>query len=189
MSQQTTFVTLSVSVSHRDHMRGSKFAKVTVVEYGDFECASSGQAYHAIKILLEEFGDRMRFVFRHFPLREFHPHVELASEAAEIAGAQNEFWQMHDLLFENQLHLKQKSLRQYAARLELDLARYDHEMSVHMYLQRVQEDIESGTKSRIRSTLAFFINGILHDVSFGLEDLQMAIETELRTYSDRKAQQ
>ena len=87
---------------------------MTVVEYGDFECPSCGQAYPAVKMLLKRFGDRVRFVYRHLPLVEVHPHAELAAEAAEAAGAQHKFWQMHDLLFEHQLHLKAASLRQYA---------------------------------------------------------------------------
>jgi len=121
----------------------------------------------------------MRFVFRHFPLREVHPHAELAAEAAEAAAAQNKFWPMHDLLFENQLHLKAKNLRRYAEEAKLDLQRYDYEMSDHVYLQHVQEHIDGGTKNRVRSTPTFFVNGVVHDVSFGLEHLQRAIETVL----------
>ncbi len=105
---------LAVPVSHSDHILGPETARITLVEYGDFECPNCGQAFHAVKILRRHFGERMRFVFRHFPLREIHLHAELAAEAAEIAGAQNKFWPMHDFLFENQLHLKAKSLRRYA---------------------------------------------------------------------------
>lgn len=180
MSQQAKPVMVALPVNHADHMWGPESARLTLVEYGDFECPICGQAYHAVKIILKHFGDRVRFVFRHFPLREVHPHAELAAEAAEAAGAQHKFWHMHDLLFENQLHLKEKSLRQYAAKAELDLVRYDQEMSDHIYLQCVQEHIESGTKIGIRSTPAFFINGVLHEVSFGLEKLERAIETQLR---------
>src|SRR6476660_6798241 len=100
---------LAVPVNHSDHFLGSHAARVTVVEYGDFECPSCGQAYPAVKIMLKHFGDKLRFVYRHFPLREVHPHAELAAEAAEAAGAQHKFWRMRDLLFENQLDLKAKS--------------------------------------------------------------------------------
>jgi protein-disulfide isomerase len=180
MNQHPELNTGAFPVSHGDHMLGPQTAGVTLVEYGDFECPSCGQAYHAVKILLKRFGERVRFVFRHFPLREVHPHAELAAEAAEAAGAQNKFWPMHDLLFENQLHLNAKSLRQYAEKANLDLARYDFEMGDHVYLQRVQEHIQSGTSSRVRSTPTFFVNGVVCDVSFGLEHLERAIETELR---------
>src|SRR5712675_1802669 len=179
MNQQAISNTLAVPVDHTDHILGVESAKVTLLEYGDFECPSCGQAYHAVKILLKHFGDRVRFVFRHFPQREVHPHAELAAEAAEAAGAQHKFWQLHDLLFENQMHLKAKSLREYAAKAELDLERYDYEMDDHVYTQRVQEHLASGNKSGVRSTPTFFINGVMHDVSFGLEHLQRAIEAEL----------
>jgi protein-disulfide isomerase len=166
-------------VSQIDHVLGSASAKITLIEYGDFECTSCGQAYHAVKILLNRFGGDLRFVFRHFPLRLAHPHAELAAEAAETAGAQHKFWPMHDLLFENQLHLKEKNLRSYAEKLELDLLRYDQEIDDHTYLQRIQESIENGTQGNIRSTPAFFVNGVLHDVSFDLERLDLAIASEL----------
>lgn len=173
--------TLAVPVNHSDHFRGLTSAKVTVVEYGDFECPSCGQAYPAVNILLKHFGDRMRFVFRHFPLREVHPHAELAAEAAEAAGAQDKFWHMHNLLFEHQLHLNARSVRQYAVEAELDLERYDYEMKDHVYLQRIQEQVNGGTRSGVRATPAFFVNGVVQDVSFGFQQLQTAIETLLRT--------
>jgi len=147
--------TLTVPFNHTDHFLGPAAAKVTVVEYGDFECPSCGQAYPAVKMLLKRFGGRMRFVFRHFPLVEVHPHAELAAEAAEAASAQHKFWQMHDLLFEHQQHLKANNLRQYALQAELDLDRYDYEMKEHLYLQRVHEHIDGGAKSGVRSTPGF----------------------------------
>src|ERR1043166_5824520 len=171
---------LAVPVDQSDHVIGARPAKVTVVEYGDFECPSCAQAYPAVQIMLEHFGGGVCFAFRHFPQREVHHHAELAAEAAEAAGAQDKFWQMHDLLFENQLHLKAHSLRQYAAKLELDLERYDYEMKDHVYLQRVQQHLASGNRSGVRSTPAFFVNGVLRDVSFGYEHLPPAIEAAVR---------
>ena len=179
MTQNNQPIALALPVNHSDHFTGSHSATVTVVEYGDFECPSCAQAYPAMKMILRHFGDRVRFVYRHFPQREVHPHAELAAEAAEAAGAQKKFWQMHDLLFENQLHLKANSLRQYAAGIELDLARYDYEMGDHVYLQRVQEHLASGRKSGIRATPTFYVNGILQDVSFNLSQLQTAINAAL----------
>jgi protein-disulfide isomerase len=172
--------TLAVPVNQTDHILGPASAKVTLVEYGDFECPSCGQAYPAVGMLLKHFEGRMRFVFRHFPLREVHPHAELAAEAAEAAGAQGKFWEMHRLLFEHQSHLKAKSLREYAEKLELDLTRYDFEMKDQVYLQRVQEHIAGGIQSGIRSTPTFYINGELHDTSFGFQQLQGAIDAALR---------
>lgn len=172
--------TLAVPVNHSDHFLGSASARVTVVEYGDFECPSCGQAYHAVQMLLKHFGDRMRFVFRHYPQREVHPHAELAAEAAEAAGAQQKFWRMHNLLFEHQAHLKAPGLRQYAQEAELDMARYDYEMRDHLYLQRIQEHSESGKHSGVRATPTFYVNGVLHDASFSIEQLQSAIDAALR---------
>ena len=177
--QRSQPFTLAVPVNHTDHVLGPASAKVTVVEYGDFECPSCGQAYPAVKMLLKRFGERVRFVYRHFPLVEVHPHAELAAEAAEAAGAQHKFWPMHDLLFEHQQHLKANNLRQYALQAELDLDRYDYEMKEHLYLQRVHEHIDGGANSGVRSTPGFFVNGAVEDVSFGLERLDKAVEAAL----------
>src|SRR2546430_9912230 len=166
--QRAQAFTLAVPVNHTDHFLGPAAAKVTVVEYGDFECPSCGQAYPAVKMLLKRFGERVRFVFRHFPLVEVHPHAELAAEAAEAAGAQHKFWQMHDLLFEHQQHLKANNLRQYALQAELDLDRYDYEMKEHLYLQRGHEHIDGGAKSGVRSPAGVFGNAAVEDRASGV---------------------
>lgn len=163
--------TLSVPVDSADHAMGPVHAPVTIVEYGDFECPNCKQAAPAVKLLLERFAGRVRFVYRHFPLEEVHPHALLAAEAAECAGGQGRFWEMHDLLFDHQDHLKLKHLHAYAERLQLDTARYTAEMDDHVYLQRVREHIESGRHSGVRSTPGFFVNGAIEDVSFGLQNL------------------
>src|SRR4051794_3947492 len=108
--------TLTVPVNSSDHVFGSAEARVTLVEYGDFECPNCGQAYHALNMLRAHFGADLRFAYRHFPLREVHPHAELAAEAAEAAAAQGRFADMHGLLFDNQQHLKPNNLRHYAER-------------------------------------------------------------------------
>src|SRR6516164_5141066 len=166
-------------VTADDHVRGRPDAPVTVLEYGDYECPYCRGAARDVQEMLARYPDTVRFVFRNFPIAQLHPHAELAAEAAEAAGAQGKFWPMHDLLFENQLHLKAKSLREYAEEARLDLERYDYEMSDHVYLQRVLEHIEGGARSSVRSTPTFFVNGVICDVSFGLEHLQQAIEAEL----------
>jgi protein-disulfide isomerase len=171
---------LSVPVSGVDHTIGPPHAAITLVEYGDFECPSCKQAAPAVKLMLEHFTGRVRFAFRHFPLEEVHPHALLAAEAAEIAGGQGKFWQMHDLLFDNQLHLKAQQLRSYAEQLQLDMARYTAELDDHIYLQRVREHQQSGRGSGVRSTPGFFINGKIQDVSFGLESLFDAVAAALR---------
>jgi len=170
---------LAVAVSAVDHTLGADHAPVTLVEYGDFECPNCKQAAPAVKLLLNRFGGRLRLVFRHFPLEEVHPHALHAALAAEAAGAQGKFWQMHDLLFENQQHLKANQLRGYAEHLELDMERYDSEMNDELYLQRVREEIEGGRRSGVRATPTFFVNGRICDVSFGLGSLAKAVEAAL----------
>jgi protein-disulfide isomerase len=170
---------LSVPVNPGDHAIGPPHVRVTVVEYGDLECPNCKQAAPAVKLLLQRFKDRIRFVFRHFPLEEVHPHALLAAEAAESAGAQGKFWQMHDLLFEHQDHLKANALRGYAERLQLDMSRYTADMKEHTYLQRIREHEQSGHDSGVRHTPTFFVNRRIHETSFGLESLFQAVEAAL----------
>jgi protein-disulfide isomerase len=178
MNQHQEFK-LAVGVSAIDHMTGPLHAAVTMVEYGDFECPNCRQAAPAVKLLLERFAGRIRLVYRHFPLEDVHPHALHAAQAAEAAGGQGKFWQMHDLLFDNQRHLKLPQLRSYAERLELDLVRYDFELEDEVYLQRVREQIDGGIRSGVRATPTFFINGALHDVSYGLQSLAKGVEARL----------
>ena len=149
---------------------------MTLVEYGDFQCPNCKQAAPVVKHLLPRFDGRLRVVYRHFPLEDVHTHALHAALAAEAAGAQGKFWQMHDLLFENQPHLDSHRLRGYAQRLELDMGRYDADMIDEIYLQRVREHIESGEQSGVRATPTFFVNGAIHDISFGLQTLGGAIK-------------
>jgi protein-disulfide isomerase len=166
-------------VTHADHILGNEHASVTLVEYGDFECPNCKQAAPAVKLLLAHFAGRMRFVWRHFPLEEVHAHALHAALAAEAAGAQGRFWPMHDLLFENQSHLKDPQLVAYAERLELDTARFRADMAHDAHLQRVREHAADARASGARGTPTFFVNGRLQDVSFGLEALHKRIESLL----------
>jgi protein-disulfide isomerase len=171
---------LAIPVSAVDHAIGAEHSPVTVVEYGDFECPTCKQAVPAVKLVLERFGQRIRFVFRHFPIESAHPHAMHAAQAAEAAGGQGKFWQMHDLLFENQRHLKIANLREYAQRLNLDMPRFIAEMDDEIYLQRVREHMQGGTQSRVRGTPGFFINGVIQDVSFGMHSLMEGVEAALK---------
>lgn len=162
-----------------DHTIGPEDARVTVVEYGDFECPNCKQAAPAVKLLLARFAGRVRFAYRHFPLEEVHPRALCAAEAAAGAGAQGTFWPMHDLLFVEQPRLDPDQLRSYAERIGLDMARFSADINEHLYLQRVRDDQQSGRASGVRSTPTFFVNGQRHDVSFGLLRLFEAVETVL----------
>lgn len=182
MSQPSHPVTLAVPPEPTDHSQGSDRARVTVVEYGDFECPNCKMAAQTPTLLLEKFPGKVRFIFRHFPL-ELHPHALPAAEAAEAAGAQGKFWQMHDLLFQNQAHLREKDLYRYAAQADLDLVRYTAEMDDHIYLQKVREHIEGGRRSHLRATPAFFVEGVLQDISFGMQGLHDAVASAVQRVS------
>ena len=166
---------LAIPVGKTDHAAGPPHATVTLVEYGDFQCPNCKQAAPAVKMLQQRFEGKLRFVFRHFPLEEVHADALCAAEAAESAGAQGKFWEMHDLLFENQQHLDTKHLRSYAERLDLDMARYVAEMDDEIYRQRIREHLAGGKASGVRATPTFFVNGKLHDVSYGVHSLGDAI--------------
>jgi len=174
---------LTLPVGERDHVQGGADAPVTLVEYGDYECPYCGRAHPIVQRVQKHFGARLRFVFRNFPLTEMHPHAEHAALAAEAAGLSGKFWEMHDLLFDNQPHLKVPQLHSYADRLQIDMARYDLEMDDHVYLQRVREHMQGGRDSGVRATPTFFVDGKLKDVSFGMRSLFDAVEAALRKRS------
>lgn len=168
------------TLSTFDHMLGPPDAPVTVVEYADFQCPRCRQAAGAVKILLARFEQRVRLVFRHFPLEEVHPRALRAAEIAECAAVQTKFWEMHDLLFENQNRLEPPRLRSYAECLELDIARVTTELKKRAHRPRIREHRRSGEHFRVRATPTFFVNGRVQDVSFGLSALPEAVERELR---------
>jgi len=160
----------------RDHVQGPAEAPVTLVEYGDYECPYCGAAYPIIKQVQSRMGDRLRFVFRNFPITTSHPHAEHAAEAAEAAAAQGAFWEMHDLLYENQQHLADGDLHGYAEQLGLDGPTFDDALAQHVYAGRVHEDFMSGVRSGVNGTPTFYINGTRHDDSYELETLLAALE-------------
>ena len=163
----------------RDHVRGDTDARVTLVEYGDFQCPYCGDAYPVVQALRETFGDRLRFVFRHMPLADLHPAAPAAAEASEAAGAQGRFWEMHDRLFEHQLELSDAQLHGHAEVIRLDLERFDAELRDGVHRARVEEDYRSGTRSGVPSTPRFFVNGVIHTGSATRRELEEAIRTEL----------
>jgi protein-disulfide isomerase len=173
-------VTLAVAPDPTDHFQGSLHAPVTLVEYGDFECPSCKVAVQTPKLLLDRFPNRIRFIFRHFPLPEAHPHALLAAEVSETAAAQGKFWPMHDRLFENQAHLKDRDLYRHANEIGLDLARYTAEMDDHIYLQKVREQVDGGRRSHIRATPTFFLDGVVQDISYGMQALHDAVAAAVR---------
>jgi len=184
MSRQAEASMLVLPVSEkRDHIFGPPNAAVTLVEYGDFECPHCGAAHLVLKELIEQLGDHFRLVFRHFPLAQIHPRAELAAEAAEAAGAQGHFWEMHDALFENQDALEEGDLVGYAEKLGLKVPRFIRELAEHTYLNRVREDFGSGVRSGVNGTPTFFLDGRRHDGGWDLESLAAAITAEAEIHS------
>ncbi len=162
-----------------DHVRGSRSAAAVLIEYGDFQCPTCKQAAPAVDLLRESMGDDLLFAFRHYPLEQIHPEALIAAEAAECAGAQGRFWEMHALLFANQGHLLMPDLDRYARQLDLDMPRFRDEMWTHAHLARVRADIALGEQANVRSTPGFFLNGQLQDVSFGMRALHDAVQAAL----------
>jgi len=159
----------------RDHIRGAPDAPVTLLEYGDFECPYCGRAEPAIRELLAEWGDDLRYVFRHLPLSDVHPWAQLAAEAAEAAAAQGRFWEMHDLLLDHQGELTPGHLRRYAQELGLDVERFADELRRRVYAGRVGEDVMSADASGVSGTPSFFINGRRHNGVYDLNTLSAAV--------------
>ena len=160
----------------RDHVQGPADAAVTLLEYGDYECPFCGAAYPIVKQVQETMGERLRFVFRNFPITTAHPHAEQAAEAAEAAAAQGQFWPMHDLLYENQQHLETDDLIAYAGRLGLDVSRFQRELADHVHAARVREDFMSGVRSGVNGTPTFYIDGERYEGSYDAEPLLDALK-------------
>ncbi|MGR7026294.1 Na+/H+ antiporter NhaA [Geodermatophilus sp. URMC 62] len=159
----------------RDHVRGPVDAPLTLVEYGDFECPFCGRATGAVEELRERFGDRLRYVFRHVPLVDVHPHARLAAEAAEVAAAQGRFWEMHDRLFAEQDRLAAPDLLEHAAAIGLDVPRFARDLGAGRYARRVQEDVESAEASGVEGTPTFFVDGRRHTGPFDADTLAAAL--------------
>ncbi len=177
MSTTQWEATLTVPVSEeRDHTQGPADAPVTLVEYGDYECPYCGRAHPIVKEVQERLGDKLRFVFRNFPITTSHPRAEHAAEAAEAAGAQGQFWSMHDLIYESQPRLSDEDLRSYAEQVGLDVERFDRELADHSYAERVRDDFMGGVRSGVNGTPTFFINGARYDDPYDADTLTAALE-------------
>jgi protein-disulfide isomerase len=161
---------LTVPVGRDDHAAGPATAPATLVEYGDYECPYCGQAYPVVKAVQKALGKKLRFVFRNMPLKEVHPHAELAAEAAEAAAAQGKFWEMHDALYENQDRLGPALVAELAANLELDVARFAADLREGRFRPRVRADFMSGVKSGVAGTPTFYIDGARWNGDWGKVD-------------------
>jgi Na+/H+ antiporter NhaA len=164
----------------RDHIRGPEGAPVTLVEYGDFECPFCGRAEQVIRELLLETGSDVRYVWRHLPLNDVHPFAQMAAEAAEAAGGQGAFWEMHDTLLAHQDDLGPRALATYAQQLNLDLDRFRADLRDHAYADRVLIDVTSADESGVSGTPTFFINGRRHYGVYDIDTLTDAVRAAKR---------
>jgi protein-disulfide isomerase len=168
--------TLKVPIGASDHIEGDAKAACTLVEYGDYQCPHCGRAYPIVKRIQKHFGDRLRFVFRNFPLNEIHPEAESAAETSEFAAAHGKFSLMHEALFENQANLGLGLYQELAEDLGLDSAALRESLKLGKFREKVRADFNGGVRSGVNGTPTFFINGQRHDDSFDFDTLVEAID-------------
>jgi protein-disulfide isomerase len=171
--------TLTPPVSGRDHTQGPGNAPVTLVEYGDYQCPYCGAAYPVIRRLQKALGKKLRFVFRNFPLTQAHPYALIAAEAAEAAALQGKFWEMHDLIYENQESLEPDILPAWAEQVGLDLEKFGTAIKQGGVTQRIKEDRASGIRSGVNGTPSFFINGERYDDAPDYDSLRAFLEEQM----------
>jgi protein-disulfide isomerase len=169
-------VHLAVPVTEQDHSQGDANAPVTLVQYGDYECPYTRQSTTVIRAIQPQLGDRLRFVFRNFPLIQIHPHALHSALAAEAADAQGKFWEMHDYIFHHQHALEDGDLSRYAEAVGLDHARYARDVNDQHALDRIEKDMEGGERSGVGGTPTFFINGTRYEGSWEQNDLLAALK-------------
>jgi protein-disulfide isomerase len=172
-------LTVPVTPEH-DHIAGRPDAPLTMVEYGDYECPFCAMAYPVTEEIIDRLGDDLLFAYRHFPLSTIHPHAPLAAEAAEAAGSQGRFWEMHGQLYADQQRLEPADLVARAEMLQLDVARFVDELRTNAHRAKVQSDFLSGVRSGVNGTPTFFINGRRHDGPPDLPSLMESLQTALQ---------
>lgn len=168
---------LRLPVNEKDHKRGAQDSPIVIVEYGDYQCPHCGLAFPILERLQKTLGDDLLFVYRHFPIAESHPDAPNAARAAEAAGRQGRFWEMHALLFENQNALDSDSLVGYAEALDLDMERWLLDMDSDAIEAKVKEDFKSGVRSGANGTPTFFLNGFRYDGDWSYEPFLEAIHS------------
>jgi protein-disulfide isomerase len=170
---------LSIPVGPSDHSLGPLEAPVTLVEYGDYECPYCADAHSLIKSILQAMGPMLLFVFRNMPFNEVHPYAQFAAEAAEAAGAQGKFWDMHDAIYEHQSEFGSALVNKLARRLKLDMTRFDADMQARQFRTRVKNDFMGGMRSGVASTPAFFINGKRYEGSVDERSLLLILQRQV----------
>jgi protein-disulfide isomerase len=176
MFERRPSLRLAVPVDESDHSNGPPDAPVTLVGYWDYSSPECCRAYPVVKQILKRMRRDLRYVVRNFPQPDLHPRAEEAAEAAESAGSQGKFWEMHDRLCENPGALDEHGLARHAADLGLDLRAFQREMSAHVHADRVRRDVEGAIRSGVTETPAFFVDEVRHQSAFGLATLLPAVQ-------------
>jgi protein-disulfide isomerase len=171
---------LANPVTEKDHAQGPADAPVTLVEYGDYECPYCGRAYPIVKEIQKRMGDRLRFVFRNFPLNTLHEHAGVAAQAAEAAAAQKKFWEMHDMLYEHQAELADADLVSYALKIGLEIYQFEADLSGEKYAKKIRADFRGGVRSGVNGTPTFFINDVRYNGAHELVPMLEALENATR---------
>jgi protein-disulfide isomerase len=178
MSSANYQARLRVPISREDHSLGPENASITLIEYGDFECPHCARAFAAVHRLLDALEGDLRFIYRHFPVTQIHPHALERARAAEAAGLQGRFWEMHALLYENQEEVGEDSLLSFARTLGLDLSRFEADQGSPQVQEKIERDIEGGVRGGVNGTPTFFVNGVRYDGDWSrpgfLEELMQA---------------
>lgn len=168
---------LKVPVTAEDHIQGSERASITLVEYGDYQCPYCGLAYPEVKKIQKHFGDQLRFVFRNFPLTQSHPLAEVSAETAEFGADYDRFWEMHDLIYENQQNLSVPFLLELAERLDLSVKDLKKALEKKVYAPKLKKDFMGGVRSGVNGTPTFFINDQRYNGTPSFENMVEAIDT------------
>jgi protein-disulfide isomerase len=170
---------LTPAVNSNDHISGDTNSAIELVEYGDYECPYCGRAYPIVKDIQQQLGMDIKFVFRNFPLSKIHPHALSAAVATEAAGQQGKFWEMHDIIFENQRALDSEHIFLFAHKLGLNLDRFKNDIQQKFLIDKVENDFESGIRSGVNRTPTFFINGKKYEGSWDENELLQYLRGQL----------
>ena len=170
---------LVTPVNNSDHISGNINASLELVEYGDYECPHCGRAYPIVKDIQQRLGPDMKFVFRNFPLSQIHPHAFSAAVAAEAAALQDRFWEMHDLIFENQKNLEPENVLRLASIAGLNLEQFINDIQRQTLHEKVRWDFESGIRSGVNGTPTFFVNGKKFNGNWSENELFKTLKSEL----------
>lgn len=179
LSSSGTSSSSSDLVKSDSNVKGAKDAKVVVVEFSDFECSACKAASDVVNNVIEEYGNKILFVYRHFPLVLYHPDSLKAAEASEAAAEQGKFWEYHDLLFDNQDKLKEEDLLKYARDLNLNIEKFKQELDSGKFKDKVEADLSDGEKLGISATPTFFINGKKYQGALSFDEFKKIIDEEL----------